>query len=189
GDDDYRTRAEAWVATANKHYWDDATGGYFFTADDGETLIVRTRNAFDSASPSGNGIMVGVLARLYALTAQSAYGVRAEAVVAAFAGDAARSPGAACALHNSNELLRNIVQVVLVGQGPASEALRRVAFETSAPNRVLTTIADGAVLPEGHPAAGKTAIDGAATAYVCVGTVCSLPITAPDDLHAALKAS
>jgi len=189
GDDDYLARAEAWVATANKHYWDDASGGYFFTADDGEELIVRTRSAFDSASPSGNGLMVGVLARLYALTAQSAYGVRAEAVVAAFADDATRSPGAACALHNSNELLRNTVQVVLVGHGPATAALRRAVFETSAPNRVLTTIADGTVLPENHPAAGKTAIDGAATAYVCVGAVCSLPITAPDDLRAALQAS
>jgi hypothetical protein len=133
-DDGYLARAEAWVSTANTHYWDDATGGYFFTADDGEELIVRTRNAFDSVSPSGNGLMVGVLARLYALTAQSAYGVRAEAVVAAFADDAARNPGAACALHNSNELLRNTVQVVVVGQGPAQEALRRVTFETNAPD-------------------------------------------------------
>jgi uncharacterized protein len=189
GDDDYLTRAEAWVSTANKHYWDDVTGGYFFTADDGEELIVRTRSAFDSASPSGNGLMVDVLARLYALTAKSAYGVRAEAVVAAFADDAARSPGAACALHNSNELLRNTVLVVVVGQGPAQEALRRVAFETCAPNRVLTTISGGTVLPEDHPAAGKAAIDGAATVYVCVGTTCSLPITTPDDLRTALQAS
>ncbi|MFP6743945.1 MAG: thioredoxin domain-containing protein, partial [Alphaproteobacteria bacterium] len=130
---------------------------------------------------------VGVLARLYALTAKSAYGVRAEAVVAAFAGDAARSPGGACALHNGNELLRTTVQVVLVGEGSETEALRRAVFETNAPNRVLMAVSDGATLPEGHPAAGKTAIDGAPTAYVCRGATCSLPITAPDGLRAALK--
>ncbi|MEE2979982.1 MAG: thioredoxin domain-containing protein, partial [Pseudomonadota bacterium] len=187
GDGDYLTRAEAWVAVANEHYWDDGTGGYFFTADDGEDLIVRTRNAFDAASPSGNGMMVGVLARLYAVTAKSAYGVRAEAVVAAFAGDAARSPGGACALHNGNELLRTTVQVVLVGEGAETEALRRVVFETNAPNRVLMAVSDGNTLPEGHPAAGKTAIDGAPTAHVCRGATCSLPITEPDELRTALK--
>ena len=44
----------------------------------------------------------------------------------------------------------------------------------------------GAALPEGHPAAGKTVVDGEATAYVCVGTSCSLPITTPEGLRTVL---
>ena len=184
----YLDQAEAWVATADRHYWDDAGGGYFFTADDGETLIVRTKNATDSASPSGNGMMVGVLARLYALTAKAAYRDRAEAVTAVFAADAERNPAAACTLLSAAETLRSTVQVVLVGEAraPSTLAMRRTVFETSAPNRVLAAIAPGAALPEGHPAAGKTVVDGEATAYVCVGTTCSLPITTPEGLRTVL---
>jgi hypothetical protein len=35
-----------------------------------------------------------------------------------------------------------------------------------------------------HPAAGKTAIDGKTTVYVCRGESCSLPVTEPDALAA-----
>jgi len=38
-----------------------------------------------------------------------------------------------------------------------------------------------------HPAAGKTAIEGRPTAYVCRGPVCSLPVTDPDELEARLR--
>ncbi len=55
-------------------------GGYFFTADDAEGLIVRTRNAHDNATPSGNGVMAGVLARLFYVTGKDAYRARAEAL-------------------------------------------------------------------------------------------------------------
>ena len=45
----------------------------------------------------------------------------------------------------------------------------------------------GAALPEGHPAAGKEAVGGKATVYVCEGPVCSLPITDPAALEADLR--
>ena len=188
GEPAYVAGAEDWVATADRHYWDEAGGGYFLTADDVETLIVRTRTAADSATPSGNATMVAVLARLYALTANDAYRARAEATVAAFSGEAAQSPIALCSLLNANETLQATVQVVLVGDrdDPATVALRRAVFETSAPNRVLAQIAPDAALPGGHPAAGKGLVDGATAAYVCVGTTCSLPITNAQSLRAAL---
>src|SRR5262249_15111636 len=50
----YLAQAEAWVATANSMYWDDDSGGYFFTAAEAKDLILRTKSANDSAVPSGN---------------------------------------------------------------------------------------------------------------------------------------
>ena len=64
GRQDYFDQAVDWVKTADQHYWDGQSGGYFFTADDAQDLIVRTKSAIDNATPSGNGIMVEVLARL-----------------------------------------------------------------------------------------------------------------------------
>jgi uncharacterized protein len=45
-----------------------------------------------------------------------------------------------------------------------------------------------AALPAGHPAAGKGLSNGRATAYVCEGPVCSLPLTDPAALAADLAA-
>ena len=83
----YLARAEEWVAVADRHYWDADGGGYFYTAEDAEQLIVRTKTAADGAIPSGNGTLVGVLARLYALNANNAYRIRAQDVIRALSGD------------------------------------------------------------------------------------------------------
>ena len=37
-------------------FWDDERGGFFFTADDAEELIVRPKESYDGALPSGNSI-------------------------------------------------------------------------------------------------------------------------------------
>ncbi len=55
GEPAHLAQAQAWVASLDAHYWDGERGGYFYTADDAEALITRTRNANDNALPSGNG--------------------------------------------------------------------------------------------------------------------------------------
>ena len=45
------------------------------------------------------------------------------------------------------------------------------------------------ILPPGHPAAGKTGVDGNAAAYVCIGNICGPPITDPKGLKATLRGS
>ena len=184
----YLAQAEEWVAVADQHYWDADNGGYFYTADDAEQLIVRTKSAADSATPSGNGTLVGVLARLYALGGEEHFRIRAQMVVSAFSAELSRSTMALCTLLNGNETLQSAVQVVLVGDpnAEATRQLRRTVFAISAPNRILTQAAPGAALPDGHPAAGKTQVDGRPTAYICIGATCSLPITDADGLRAAL---
>ena len=47
----------------------------------------------------------------------------------------------------------------------------------SLPNRLLMVIAPGQNLPPGHPAEGKIMEDGAPTAYICGGALCSPPVT------------
>ncbi len=180
---------ETWVGVLDRHYWDDAGDGYFLAAADTEGLIARTKTANDSAVPSGNGTMVGVLARLYHLTGKTAYRARADAIVAAFSGEAPRNFFPLATLINNNEILQRALQIVIRGarEDAATAALLRAAHRTSLPNKVLAVIAPGAALAESHPAAGKEAIGGKATAYVCEGPVCSLPITDPAALEADLR--
>ena len=191
GEPGYLARAEAWVERLDEHFWDPAAGGYFLTADDTEALIVRTKNAHDSAVPSGNGVMLGALARLHALTGKAAYRERGEALARAFAGELQRNIFPLATLLNGNELLQRAQQIVVVGpdaprQDPGVQALLAVIHGTCLPNRVLQVIGPDETLPEGHPARGKGRVEGRATVYVCQGQTCSLPITDPEALELAL---
>jgi len=189
GEDAYVEKARAWVAVLDAHYWDETDGGYFFVPDDAEAGISRTKTAHDSATPAGNGTMVGVLARLHHLTGEAAYRDRAEALVKAFSGELERNFSPLATLANNSELLRRAVQVVVCGarEDEGTRALREAVYATSLPNRVLTLLAPGDALPLGHPAFGKGQQEGKATAYVCVGPVCSLPVTEADALREVLE--
>ena len=178
-DDAYLQQARAWVSVLDRHYWDAAAGGYFFAADDTDDLIVRTKTAHDAAVPAGNGTMVGVLTRLALLTGEDAYRRRAEAIVAAFAGELGRNFFPLATLINNAELAQKPVQVVLVGEpdDPALAALRGAVYAVSLPNRVVLAVAPGKSLPADHPAHGKGLVGGRPAAYVCDGPVCSLPLT------------
>jgi uncharacterized protein len=188
GEDEYLTRAQAWVAIADRHYWDDVGGGYFFTADDTDSLITRTKTAQDSPNPSGNGVMVGVLARLFYLTGKNDYRQRADAIVAAFAGDAQRQVFGFGALLNGNELLQRALQIVIRGRRGESDtdALLHAVSGVSLPNKILAVLPPEADLPAEHPASGKGQLGGRATVYVCEGPACSLPLTDPAALVADL---
>ena len=189
GDADYLAAARRWVAICDQHYR-DPRGGYFFTADDAEALLVRTKQAYDQPNPAGNGTLVEVLARLYYLTGEDLFRARAEEVLAAFAGEAQRNLFGLATLLNGAELLERALQVVVVGAraAPETQALLRTINAACLPTRVLSVVAGAAELPESHPAAGKGMVGGRATVYLCEGTVCSLPLSDLAALQAALAA-
>jgi uncharacterized protein YyaL (SSP411 family) len=185
---EYLVAAEGWTDVLNRHFWDEARGGYFFTADDASTLITRQRQCHDHATPAGNGVMAGVLTRLWLLTGNEAHRQRADALFDAFSGEVAENFFPLCTLLNSAELTMAATQVAVIGRrGEAdAEALIDAAYSASLPDRVLQAVEPGAGLPPTHPAAGKAQTDGRPTAYVCLGPVCSLPLHTPQALRAAL---
>ena len=175
------------VDCALQHHADSA-GGFFTTPDDGEALLLRVKAAQDSATPSGNGTLAEVLARLHYLTGKRAYRDQAEATIAAFAGEVERNFFPLASLLNAWELLAQARQVVIVGQrGEANtEALLQAVWRAAHPLTVLQVTTPAQALPPGHPAADKGQVGQQATAYVCIGPVCSLPLTDPSALMQAL---
>jgi hypothetical protein len=191
GNNSYIEQAREWVAVADRHYWDAGGSGYFFTADDADDLITRSKTAHDNAVPTGNGTMVEVLARLFHLTGEIALRDRALAVVEALAGESPNHLINQPTLMMGYELLERAVQVVVVGDpGDARvRALAEAVLDSPAPTRVLARLAPDVPLADGHPAAGKGQLDGVATAYVCVGRTCGLPLTDPAALAEAMTAA
>lgn len=189
-DDAFLARAENWTATLDRHYWDDGEGGYFLTADDASDLITRPKTIADHAVPPGNATMVEVLARLFLLTGKTAYRDRAEALVGLFSADTPEHNAHLPTLCAAAEILAVPRQIVVVGPptAPATAALLRAARQAAPATACLTAVAPAADLPPGHPATGKGLCDGKATAYVCIGATCGLPLTDAGALRDQLAA-
>ena len=81
-----------------KHYGDRAGGGFFFTSDDHEDLLARTKDPLDRAIPSGNAVAAGVLVRLGRLTGKKEYLDAAKGALEAFGGFMQRMPGSTAGL-------------------------------------------------------------------------------------------
>ncbi|MFG1461870.1 thioredoxin domain-containing protein [Xanthobacter sp. DSM 24535] len=186
GDPYYLACAETWAELLENNFLDAERGGYFLTSQEATGLITRIRNAFDHATPSGNGMMVEVLSTLFLLTGKPAYRTRAERQIGAFAGEVARNAIPLAAFLSGLDGFANSVQIVIrAGLGTAEllEAVRACCI----PNLVLRVLEHGAQPPPGHPTQGKESISGKATAYVCIGETCSLPVTDAELLQLALS--
>jgi uncharacterized protein YyaL (SSP411 family) len=184
----YLAAAERWTATLDRHYWIADEGGYAFTADDTPDVLVRMRGAPDDATPNANAIQLSNLVALHLLTGKTAHLERAEAIPKAFAGDLGRNVlGHSGVVAGVFDLLAP-QHVVVIGAGAKAAAgdLDRATFRLSLPGAVQQRVEEAQI--PGNPAlAGKTAIDGKATAYACIGPQCSLPVTAPDALVTLLR--
>jgi hypothetical protein len=92
GDRDWLTHARELMDSALEHFWDERAGAFFYTADHGEPLFVRPKDALDNPLPSGNGTAALVLFDLADRTGESRYADRAAETLEALAGWAERAP-------------------------------------------------------------------------------------------------
>jgi uncharacterized protein len=88
----YVARARALVETVRRRFRDPGEAGYFFTADDHETLAVRKKEWWDNAQPSGHAALAHAFAYLYALTDEGAYAADLAELKKCYPGLAARAP-------------------------------------------------------------------------------------------------
>jgi len=162
-------------------FWDDSIEGFYDTGSDHERLIVRPRNLFDNAVPSGSSVAIETLLRLKALTGEAQYGAKALSALRAMADLMSRHPsgfGRFLCAHDFN--LGPVVEIAVVAPaGDGREALLREVFGRYLPNRVVAGATDGddkamAGLPLLE---GRRAMDGRATVFVCRNYACELPAT------------
>lgn len=108
--------------------------------------------------------------------------------MSAFSGELQRNVFGLSSLLNGVETLAAALQIVIVGSRgeAATDRLVKALDGLSLPTAVVSVVSPAAALPPGHPAIGKGQTDGKATAYICRGQSCSLPITEAAALSAAL---
>ncbi|MDI1228408.1 MAG: thioredoxin domain-containing protein [bacterium] len=180
----YLAQAETWAAIAMRDYWDNENKGFFLSSAQPD-LLLRPKTADDTATPSGNGTMVGVLTRLYLVTGKNIYLDYAEGTARAFSGDIMQRFYPLSTYLANSDFLSHPASLVVVGKEGRAEMLA-VLKTLSLPRLVVLETQDGNSLPQPHPAHGKTAFAGKAAAYVCFGRSCSAPVTDPASLRELL---
>ena len=188
GEKPYLSEAVDWVDILERHYWAGDFGGYYFTADDTSDVIVRTRAAHDDATPNANGTMITNLVQLWLLTGNGAFRSRAEETLTAFAGAIWQNPVAHASLIVGALDLMVPQHVVLMTKGDSDGGLRSVLNELSLPNAVVQLVHDQSEISSSSPAAGMKSKGSNPTAYVCIGTQCSAPITDAHELGDRIRA-
>jgi len=168
---------------------DGERGGYYFSAADNEELLVRQKEIYDGAIPSGNSTAAANLVRLARLTGDSALEKSADRVIAAFASEVTGQPSAHTQLVSALQLrVGASLEIVIVGHpsGADTRALIETALKPYLPNAAVLVVATG----EGGDAIRKLVpftaayetVDGSAAAYVCRNFECKLPTTDPAKL-------
>jgi len=183
------TQAEAVVKTMVDGFADPA-GGFFDTDGSDPTLLVRPKELFEGALPTGNAVALTDLLRLAAYTGEAATRDRALVALRAFATPMTRAPLGVPYLLTALDLAsRGAVEVVIAGD-PAAAATRRLLSAcrlTLIPGRVIARVT-GATGPAGIAwAEGRGARGGQPTAYVCQGSTCGLPVHDPAALRDQLQ--
>ncbi len=92
GEARWRAEATALVDAAVARFLDTAAGGFFETDAAHGPSIVRLRNGYDGALPSGNGVMASVLLRLSRASGETRYAELARRTVASFLADLEQAP-------------------------------------------------------------------------------------------------
>ncbi|MBM3906984.1 MAG: thioredoxin domain-containing protein [Gemmatimonadetes bacterium] len=184
-DDAWLERARAMARVCRAQFWDERAGAFFDTATDAAPLITRPRDAFDNAVPSGTSLAVDLLQRLSALDGDGEGTECIRRVLRAHADLMGQAPLAfGHLLGCADTEVDGSVSVVLSGTPGAAdlEALRSVVAAIYVP---ALTLAGGDA--DTALAAGKSARNGRATAYVCRGFTCEAPTSDSAELTRALR--
>jgi uncharacterized protein len=170
---------------------DPGGDGFYQTGRDAEELVVRPRELFDNAVPAGSSVAAEVLQRLGRLTGDPALEEAGRSALRPVLGVLGRAPtGFGHALGAADFALARVREVAIVGRPGAddTEALLAQVWGTYQPNRVVAAAGPGDAAAQGEVPllAGRPALEGRATAYVCEHFVCQRPVTEPAELAAQL---
>ena len=167
-----------------KHFWDKKNGGLFLTADDGEKLLVRSKDIYDGAIPSGNSVAALNLLRLARMTGNTDYETKADELMKAFSGAIEKGP------RNHPMLMLAVdfaagpsYEVVIAGKAGAEDTKKMLAAlrKPFQPNKIVVFRPDSEKAPAIAEVAGYAkalmSLDGVATAYVCKSFSCKAPTT------------
>jgi uncharacterized protein len=168
-----------------EQFEDKDKGGFFFTAQDHEQLIHRSKTFPDESVPSGNGFAAAMLCRLGYLLGENRYLNSAERTLRAASAAIQDYPQAHMSLVNALEDLLSSMQILVIrGEASSATAWASTLGKLYAPTRMIFGIPNNAELPAALAAKRPSE---ATVAYLCTGMTCSAPLENLEEVTRTLK--
>ena len=175
-------------------FWDKEEKGFSFSGIDGEKMPWKLREVHDGAMPSGNSVAAMNILKLWHITGDERLAALAKEQVIAFSHEVSENPSSStfflCALQY---FLSPSGEVVVCGEPSSADTVAMVEKLRSfyLPNLIILmnpASSEGEEIRRIVPSlAGKDALAGSATAYICENYACRRPITKLEGLGSALK--
>ncbi|MBZ5635648.1 MAG: thioredoxin domain-containing protein [Acidobacteriia bacterium] len=160
-------------------FQDTKGGGFFSSPANQSDLVLRLKDDYDGAEPSGNSVMALALLRLARITGRDDFRIAAEKTLEAFAGRMlAGGAGLPQMLVAQMFAMGKPMEIVLAGPQAGFPSMLREIRKRFLPNAVVMRASEA---PNAMPP-----VDGLATAYVCENYACKLPVTAAEALAESL---
>ncbi len=163
---------------------DRQQGAFFSTTAGDSSLVLRVKEDYDGAEPSGNSVAAGNLLRLAQITGRAEFPVSVDKLFAAFGSRLSTAPMAIPQMLAACELqLNEPRQIIIAGDRDAADtrALLQTVHARFVPSRILLLIDSEETrnaLSAGAPAvASMHKLNGRAAAYVCRNFTCQLPVS------------
>ena len=184
----FATRAIFFAEDILERFYDSEESDLFLTPSNAPSLIIRPRTDHDGATPQSVGFAILALLRVSALTGHSDFLKVAESVLEKHADQVLRKPEA------FPTLLRAIVGLehgfstaVIVGEfnDLSTQTLADKARSLLEPDEAIIVVSPSSEIPEMIDPTlleSRIALNGKATAYICLGTSCRAPVQDPNDL-------
>jgi len=166
------------------NFWDKKNGGFFATAHDAEKLIMRQKDSYDGAVPSGNSVALLNIIKLARITSNSKLEKYAEKLFRSFAAKVEQVPSGHTMFLSAFDFIAGpSCEVVIAGQTGAEDvsgmlkALRSIYL----PNKVVLFHPEGVDAKEIEQICNyikpQKSLAGKATAYICESYTCKKPVT------------
>ena len=170
-------------------FWDEKEGGFYFTSADSEELLVRKKDAYDGAMPSGNSVAAFNLVRLARFLGDPEFEEKASETMNAFSSIIPRVPSGFSMMLNAIEFVQGqSYEIVIVGEPSQADTkqLLDAIQEHFIPNKVILLKGNKNQSDEVSRLAPFTkyhdTVEGKATAHVCINYNCKLPTTEANQL-------
>ena len=178
----YLDNAENFSKKIIKNYKDKKDGGFFTTSDKTKDIIVKLKSTYDTAVPSGIGLISQSFAKLYYLTGKNNYFKEASASLKSVSGNIKKNFFSTVSLIKANQLLQDGVQIIFIKGKKNQKYLLDQIKKIYIPNKIFQQINNSNKLKKNHPAYGKKTFNGKTTIYICKNQTCSQPITTIKEL-------
>ncbi len=175
-----------------KHFWDNEEGGYYFTPDHAPQILVRQKEAYDTALPSGNSVQQMNLERLYLLTGENNFRETSESLEKYFSPTMKQTP-AAFTMFLSAIMFQTSpsFEVTILGEKDSldTQGMLKALQKEYLPQVVLVlkSSSDDLIKELIPSLENKTMVGNQATAYVCGDGTCQAPVNTPEELINLLK--